>query len=574
MDDRASREAGERLIERLGEQGVEYVFGTFGTDHPTLIKGLAAEGDPTPIIAPHEMVAASAAHGYAQVTGKPGCVLVHVDVGTANLVAGMHNASRSRVPLFVLAGRTPLTTGGDLPGSRSIFVHWYQDVADQHGLVREYTKWESELKTAANVESVVDRAVEVATADPTGPVYVTLPREILREDAPPSTPVRTPSNRTSTLDEATRTDLLDRLRAAEHPLVVTSYLGRDEGAVSVLESFAETVGVPVVEAAPAFDLNFPRDHPLHFGFAAEPYFDDVDLLLVVNCDVPWVPKRGRPRSDATVVHVDDDPEKTRYPNWDYSVDVRLRANARRVLEELTTAFDPTDGADRRERFRSHGKSLHEEWRESVPGAESIDDITPAFLSRTLGDLLEDDAVVVDETVTNTPSVLRHSERTEPGSYYSYCSSGLGWGLGAAAGVKLARPDATVVGVVGDGSFVLGNPIAAVQMIQAYDLPHLTVIYNNEGWNAVGKAIADQYDDVSFDPTAFTRFSREGDYSKLFAEWGCHSERLSDPAELEGAIRRARAAVADGSHAILDVRVTVPEPPSTPPERAVSSEQST
>lgn len=122
MDDPARQEAGERLIERLGEQGIEYVFATFGTDHPTLIKGLARDDTPTPILAPHEMVAASAAHGYSQVTDHPSAVLVHVDVGTANLGASLHNADRSRIPLVVMAGRTPLTTGGDQPGSRSIFA--------------------------------------------------------------------------------------------------------------------------------------------------------------------------------------------------------------------------------------------------------------------------------------------------------------------------------------------------------------------------------------------------------------------------------------------------------------------
>lgn len=555
MSQDTDQEVGERLIERLGERGVEYVFATFGTDHPTLIKGLADEDAPTPILAPHEMTAASAAHGYAQATGNPGVVLVHVDVGTANLGASLHNAARTRVPLLIMAGRTPLTTGGDTPGSRSIFVHWYQDVADQHGIVREYTKWEHELEMADNVDSAVDRGLDIALSDPAGPTYLTLPREILRQTAPVTTPSRSPSTEPATLDARTRRTLVEQLREAEHPLVITSYLGREEDAVSVLESFSETVGVPVVETAPAFDLNFPRDHPLHYGFAAEPYLEEADLLLVVNCDVPWIPQRASPRTDATIVHIDADPEKSMYPMWNFPVDLQVRADAQSVLADVTESFDAADSADRVDRFRESGVVLHEEWRDSVPDSANANTITPDLLSRTLGEVLGDDAIVVDETVTNTPSVLRHCTRTRPGTYYSYCSSGLGWGLGAALGVTLARPDATVVGVIGDGSFVLGNPLATIQMVQAYDQPHLIVIYNNEGWRAVADAIDDQYDEVAFDSSAFTRFDPGTDYAALAEGWDCHGERVSDPAELRSAIERALTVVEDDTHAILDVEVS-------------------
>lgn len=500
------------------------------------------------------MAAASAAHGYAQAAGTPGVVLVHVDVGTANLGASLHNAARSRIPMLILAGRTPLTTNEDTAGSRSIFVHWYQDVADQHGIVREYTKWEYELEVGENVDSAVDRGLDIAHSNPAGPTYLTLPREILRQEAPPTTSIKPVSRRPATLDTQTRQILVEQLRDAEHPLVITSYLGREEPAVETLVSFAETVGVPVIESAPAFDLNFPRDHPLHHGFAAEPYLDDADLVLIVDCDVPWVPKRNSPQADATVVHIDADPEKPMYPMWNFSADLRVQADAQSVLRGLTEAFNATDGADRADRFRAHGSTLHEGWADAVPDSGDVETITPDLLSHTLGAVLDDDAVIVDETVTNTPSVLRHCTRTQPGTYYSYCSSGLGWGLGAALGISLARPDATVVGVVGDGSFVLGNPLATIQMVEAYDLPHLTVIYNNSGWRAVSDAIEDQYDDIEFDRAAFTRFDADTDYAAFADGLGCYGEQVSSPRELESAIERALAAVEDGTHAILDVAV--------------------
>lgn len=551
-------EVGEAIIERLGEHGVDYLFATFGTDHPPIIKGLARGGGPSLILAPHEMLAASAAQAYAQVTGEPQAVLVHVDVGTANLGPSLHNAARTRVPMFVMAGRTPLTTRGELPGSRSIFVHWYQDVYDQHGLVREYTKWEYELETAANVDRVVDRGLDVARSSPAGPVYLSLPRETLRSEyESPDEPIPTgsPTAGPTTLAEGTRGDLLGLLEDATHPLLVTSYLGRDEPAVAVLREFAETTGVPVVEPFPAFDLNFPRDHPLHLGFTPERYLDDVDLLLVANCDVPWIPPRAMPSEEATVVHVDPDPEKSQYPMWDFPADLRVRADPAPVLADLADGFDAPAVVDRRlERFGHEHDALRREWRSDVPDPADADHVTPALLSRAVGEAIDPETVVVDETVTNTLPVLRHLDRTVPGSYYSYCSSGLGWGLGGAIGVKLARPEATVVALVGDGSFLLGNPMAAIQMIEAYDLAHVTVVYNNGGWNAVEEAIRDQYGDAPFANQRFTRFGTDLDYAGTAAGMGCHGERVADPAELQGALDRALTAAADGTHAVVDVRI--------------------
>ncbi|MDL5363330.1 thiamine pyrophosphate-requiring protein [Halalkalicoccus sp. NIPERK01] len=554
----ASPEVGERVIETLGDVGISYVFSTFGTDHPPLIKGLAKHDDPTLILAPHEMLAASAAHGYAQVTNEPQAVLVHVDVGTANLGASVHNAARSRVPMFILAGRTPVTTRNEQPGSRSIFVHYYQDVYDQHGLLREYAKWTYELETGANVGTVLARGHDLATAAPAGPVYLTLPREVLRQECETtgrSVP-RRPDRVTATATTGAREELLALLRDASHPLVVTSYLGRDESAVGVLETFAETCGVGVVEAAPAFDLSFDREHPLHFGFVTEEHLDEADLLLVANCDVPWVPSRKTPAEGSTVVHIDPDPEKPQYPLWDFEVDHRLRAEPKAVFADLAAAFDETGVAsERRDRLAEVGRRRREEVRSGVADPADADRITPGSLSAVLGEVLEDDDIVVDETVTNTVDVLRHLTRTEPGSYYSYCSSGLGWAGGASLGIKLARPASRVVSLVGDGSFVLGNPVAALQTAAAYDLPSLTVVYNNRRWRAVEDAIRDQYGEPGFDARSFTEYAPESNLARLAEVVGGYGERVDDPTELAGAIESGLAAVDDGDPAILDVRIT-------------------
>lgn len=575
--DRDPRETGERVIDRLAAEGVEYVFATFGTDHPPLIKRLSAVDAPKTVLVPDETLAASMAHGYAQRTGDPQAVLVHVDVGTANLGPALHNAARSRIPLFVMAGRTPLTTHGELPGTRSIFVHYYQDVYDQGGLVREYTKWERDLATGANAERVVSRGLEVARADPPGPVYLTLPREVLRSteesnsdgdaenggnerdrlddpDRERRPPTGSPDRATVTLGTRSLDELVSLLEDADYPVFVTSSLGRDESAVGVLEAFAETVGVGVVEAAPAFDLSLARDHPLHLGFSAETHLEEADLLLTAACDVPWVPSQATPREDAIVVAIDPDPEKLQYPLPGVEPDRTVRADPKAVLADLTEAYRTAgvDAHERVDRLQEVGATRREARERAVPTIEDAEAITPELLSRTVGDLLDPEDIVLDETVTNTVSVLGHCRRTVPGSYYSYCSSGLGWAAGAALGVALADPPGRVVSLVGDGSYLLGNPLAAIQVAQAYDCPHLTVVYDNRGWQAVGDAVRDQYGDAGFGYEAFTTFDPPADLAGAAAGAGCHGERVANPAALEGALRRGLEAVDRGTTAVVTV----------------------
>src|SRR5207302_622041 len=120
-----------------------------------------ALGRPAPkvIACPHETVALSAAHGFAQATGRPQALIVHVDQGTANLGGALHNAARSRVPVFILAGRAPFTDRGELKGSRDSYVQFIQDIYDQAGIVRPYVKWEYELHRGANIGRIVQRAL-------------------------------------------------------------------------------------------------------------------------------------------------------------------------------------------------------------------------------------------------------------------------------------------------------------------------------------------------------------------------------------------------------------------------------
>src|SRR5262245_47207472 len=317
----------QAYLELLRDRGIEYFLGNAGTDFAPLVEAFATlEVDgrpaPRPLVVPHEFVAVSMGHGYYLGAGRPLAVMVHVTVGTGNASTPIITASRANVPILMSAGRTPVTEEG-LPGARDLHIHWAQESFDQAAMLREYTKWDYELRTPVQLESVVDRALEVMLAEPRRPVYLTLPREVLAS-RPPALTIASPARRRpggdrfpdpAAIDEAAR--LLAR---ASSPLILVSAAGGDRRAVPALIDLAEAGGIAVVEADPIY-MNVPHDHPLHLGYnqsgATDPALAEADAVLVAEADVPWYPALQKPPADAPVIHLGVDPFFSRYPMRSY-----------------------------------------------------------------------------------------------------------------------------------------------------------------------------------------------------------------------------------------------------------------
>ena len=230
--------AAEGYLELLASRGVEYFFGNAGTDFAPIIEAYAkraAQGQvlPRPITVPHEITAIGMAHGYAMVTGRPQVVMVHVIVGTANALGGIINAARAHAPILVTAGRTPLTED-KLLGARNRHIHWAQESFDQAAMVREFVKWDYELRLGGQLESVVDRALSIARSEPQGPVYLSLPREALSE------PIRQ-------ICESTRATLEEAPPEIAADLVDTGVTLVGGGALllGMSEAVSDYLGIPV-----------------------------------------------------------------------------------------------------------------------------------------------------------------------------------------------------------------------------------------------------------------------------------------------------------------------------------------
>jgi acetolactate synthase I/II/III large subunit len=547
----------QAYLELLRERGVEVFLGNSGTDFASIVDAFAkfaAEGKrvPRPLAIPHEFVAVSMAHGYYAMTGRPQVVMVHVTVGTANAAGAIINASRAQTPVIFSAGRTPITEDGALRGARDTHIHWAQEAFDPAGMLREYLKWDYELRHPAQLEAVVDRAFELAMAEPRGPIYLTLPREVLAQplaEIAISSPARRQAGSRRFPDPARIDEAAAILAGARAPLVVTADAGRDPAAVAGLVALAEAGAIEVAEVSPTVS-SFPAAHPCHAGWAfgsqTHPAVAEADALLVVECDVPWFPSRVKLRDDARVIQLGIDPFFSRYPMRSYPCDVAIAAEPAAALPLLAEAVrarasrEAVDG--RRARLVQAHQARRAGWAAAAEADRRRTPIGWEWASRCVGDVLGPDTVVVNEY----PLDLRHAPPPGPRSYFgSPHAGGLGWGLGAALGVKLAAPDKTVIATLGDGAYVFGAPTAAHYAARLHDLPVLTVIFNNEAWEAVERATRQVHPDGwaattgSFPLSGLAPAPR---YEEIVRAFDGHGERVESPEALPGALQRALKAV--------------------------------
>src|SRR4029077_5390937 len=223
----------EAYLALLAARGVEYLFANAGTDFAPIVEAYAKAAHsglpaPKPLIATHENVAISMAHGYAIASGKVPAGMVHVSVGTANALCGVFNAARENVPILFTAGRSPLTEEG-MFGARDTYIHWAQEMFDQAGMLREIVKWDYELRNGTQLETVIDRALSLATSAPEGPVYLSLPREVLAEPVNGfsfDSPARRVAVSSPGADETAIEAAAAILAKAKRPVIVTASAGR------------------------------------------------------------------------------------------------------------------------------------------------------------------------------------------------------------------------------------------------------------------------------------------------------------------------------------------------------------
>ncbi len=539
--------AAEAWLGLLAARGVEYLFANGGTDFAPIVEGYAKGQKlgwklPQVVIVPHENMGVAMAHGYTMITGRPQAMMVHVGVGTANSINGLINASRQNVPILFTAGRTPITESGALTAARNNYIHWAQEHFDQGGMLREFMKWDYELRHAEQVETVLDRGLAIAKSEPQGPVYVTLPREVLASEfskplasTPTIVPTAPPAADPEALEQAAKL-----LGNAQHPLLITANGGRTAESARAIEHLAHALAVPVIHYRPRF-LALSTEHPMQCGWDPHALLKEADVVLVVDCDVPWIPKEGGPRPDAKVIHIGPDPLFARYPLRGFRTDLALSGALAPTLEALWRSAQKQAPSTKaiEERRKALTRISTEVRAKARAGIEPMPrTITGKWLSACMNKLLDERTILVNEY----PIVLEEMSITGPGRYFGNASAGgLGWGLGAALGAKLASPEKTVICALGDGAYMFGNPTAGHYVSEAMHLPVLFVIANNARWAAVHRSTLATYPKgvaSGMKQPPFATLEPSPRFEHVIQASGGHGEAVREPKELMPALERA------------------------------------
>ena len=559
-----ARSVADDFLGVLVERDVDYVFGNAGTDFGPVIdaaarRRAAGEPVPTPVPVTHEVTLMAMAHGYGMVSGRVPTVMLHTIAGTANALGGIINAARVRQPILVAAGRTPLTDGATL-GSRDMHIHWAQESFDQGSMAREWTKWDYELREGNPVEAVLDRAMAIAESDPPGPVYLTLPREVLAGSSAGSAGVGAagsgpPSQTPSAVgpDSAAVGRAAEAIAGARNPIVITRSAGRSPAGAEELARLVEALGAPVFDPHPTH-ANLAFDHPLRVGGPPARFLAEAAVIVVVDSDVPWTPKRSRPAADATVIALGPDVLHAGYPMWNFPVHIGLAGRVEVALAELWGRLDLGDGrdvADRRlrwERVAAGERAAAAARADEGAGATPLD---KAYFTRELDRALPDDAIVVDELGCDASQLT-----IGPGCYFGHPQAGvLGWGAGAALGAKLAAPERPVVCVVGDGSYMFGVPTTVHWAARRYDVPVMFAVWNNARWGAVERATRMVYPEghaARHDDFAFSDIGPPIDFEAVCEAAGGVGLCVEGPEDLPAALARGFAELAAGRQVLLNL----------------------
>jgi len=564
-------EGAEAFIELLNANGVDCIFLNAGTASISIQEALSkykALGKPAPevITSLHEFAALSAAHGYFMVSGRPQVVLVHLALGTQQLGGAVLNAQRGRTGVVICATRVPYSREGSTRGGRPFGLHWIHEQFDQAGTLRDYVKWEYELRSIDTIHEVVQRAFQMTSTEPCGPVYLVLPQDLLGEKIEE---VRIPavSRHSAASPPQVDIDLLEKtaemLIGAEEPLIITGYSGRHPESVKSLVELAETLGARVVSSQ--YYMNFPTNHPLFGGFGAEPYLKDADVIFIIDHDVPYIPAYADLKPEAKIIHFDIDIVKKDFPMWGFAADMLVECDSSKALPLLnkTIRQKATDGDN--ERFKTRFQRLESEQRQRLE--QSRDNaiikadqkpISGDWICYCLNEIIDKDAIIVEEAVTNRFAALRYIERTRPGTFFTSEGSSLGWGMGAALGAKLASPDSTVVSLVGDGTFIFGSPISVLWAANAYKAPFLCVVFNNGMYSAPRGAIRAAYGEQSYSERTGVwmgvDISPSPDYAMICQACGGYGRVVEEPEEVRQALEDALEQVRRGKPAVVDVRI--------------------
>jgi benzoylformate decarboxylase len=542
------------LLELLRQEGVRIMFGNPGTTELPLMDALAAEHELRYILALQEAPAMGMADGYAQASGQCAVVNLHAAPGLGNAMGMLYDAQKAGSPILVTAGQHEQRFNFTEP------LLW----ADLPTIARPFVKWSEEVRRLQDLPRAIHRAVKTALAPPMGPVFLSLPGDILTDSA--DLDLGSPSRVATGIrgDSSAIAKAAAILAKARSPVIIAGDAVPQGDALQELVALAEALGAPVYDEGMASRAMFPSSHPLYRGAlvrlpeAIRGMLTQHDLMVSIGGDLFTLSLPGEVEAmpeGYPVVHLDTDP-------WElaknYPEQVAILGEPKVTLPELTkallkarSAVEAEAAAKRLVHVKAEGVASLHKLHAMADAVAERHPIHPLALMQTIGRLLPDDAVVIDETVSSGAGLRRFLKSDDAQSFYGLRGGGIGWGLPAAIGVKLALPDRPVVALIGDGSAMY--TIQGLWTAARENLKMVFVIINNYSYrilkqrtNAM-KGLAAQADNY----VAMDLDKPRVDFVSLARGLGLTAHRATALADLGDLLEQALAA--DGP-TLIDIEV--------------------
>jgi acetolactate synthase-1/2/3 large subunit len=560
MDQSHEQTGAESLLDGLSLSGIQYMFANAGTDFPPIIEALARRDPsaaPVALTIPHETAAVAMAHGAYLVTGRAQAVMVHVNVGLANSVMGVINAASDNIPMLVMSGRTPISERGR-KGARMTPIQYGQEMFDQTSLVRDLVKYSYEMRYPEQGKQLVMRAMSLATSEPQGPVYLSLPKEPLSEIVPETTQTHHPMPPSATKilpDPEAIIKLARLLETASNPVIICQR-GDTEGRLSrALSTLAAKHGIAVFEPFLLRNVLHSNDPALQGYHASGP--SDADLIIVLDSDTPWIEATNAPGPETIVVHIGPDPHFARMPVRGFRTDLAISSDSVEAILAVDREARAPSAALQRSKALAQSATQRRDAAQVKAKAGDTNPMSAEWISHCVSEIMDEEAVAFSELgLLPAYMTLKGPNRL----FNNVHAGGLGWAMPAALGAQLMRPDRLTIACMGDGSYMFANPVACHQIAEALRLPILTIIKNNAMWNAVRRSVVNGYPDgtaAMSNTVPLTSLEPLPDFAAIARASRAHAERIEDGRELPAALQRAVGIIrTEKRQVLLDLRCAV------------------
>ena len=542
----------QALLEMLKAEGVDYIFGNPGTSEGPIIDLLGDYPEFRYILTLQESVAVGMGESYARATGRASFVSLHVDSGLANGIALLLDALNTGTPMVVTSANYDIRKVNET-------------ITDLAQLVRPVTKWAVELTHPDQIPSVIRRAFNEANSHPKGPVYVGFTSNALEGMAEMNIVPSRPVYNAARPSEQGIAQAASLLMDSSRPMLLVGDRLSDDGAVDEAVELAELMGLPVYQARGA-EVAFPTTHGQFQGSlslrvaAQRAVLQTFDLVLAVGSDpfeelFYWGDVILPP--DAKLIHIDPDASRI---GRSEPTDVGIVGHCGLALTDLTAALkerlspgDMPEIEKRKQAAMDEVRRRREAFEESVAEKWDHKPMTPARMMAELAAAIPDNAIVVDDSISNRGTMRHYFQAQKRGDLRGYRGQSIGGGIGTTMGTQCANPDRPVFGIIGDGSAMM--TVQGLWTAANDNIPCIFVICNNGSYRVLKVNFNVYQEEILELPETsggrllYSDFATPFDMAAIANSMGVHGERITDPAQIKPAVDRA---VASGKPALLDM----------------------